>query len=332
MSELFQLEAVAANPDRDYIERGLALAQIVIPPSIAPQTEEYCRQRFGFSADRAEQLIAAAKVASKLRESGAVLLPLTEHHARPLVGLPADRLVETWAFISTTSKTPIPISEYIQAVADTVKRAPGAPLRFATLDSLPDSLWPSDNILDIPSLVLDLAAKSAPAPILAYGARARAAAGVGTYHFYVDDSRFAGLISDPTPVVNAGAVACCEPNFSIYGQLPRVLALGRIYHKRAIARYWQSEGIGIFVDLNVAREFYSDNLLGVPDGWPSWSTRGYSDRLNDLEHEYQIARQHADRPDVLFLVYGGGRAVTDLCDARGWLWVPEQANQARRVQ
>lgn len=58
--------------------------------------EDYCRQRWGFVASRARQLIAAAEVVSNL-ESVTTVTPSTESQARPLAALEPEAQREAWA-------------------------------------------------------------------------------------------------------------------------------------------------------------------------------------------------------------------------------------------
>lgn len=196
---------------------------------------------------------------------------------------------------------------------------------------VPDAVFASDNDLGIPLLDANLQAQAVVAPVQPWGmgAGARSRKNPGTWHFYTDDYRFDALWRDPSPVVNSGCVSVVEPNFSAYLEMPRAVALWAIYRKRWLARWWQSKGIRVFVDLNVAEPHYSDNLLGVPKGWRSWATRGYVERLDNTVMEYDLACEHAGTSDVLFFVYGGGRAVKDLCNRRGWVHVIEQRDAAK---
>ena len=85
----------------------------------------------------------------------------------------------------------------------------------------------------------------------------------------------------------------------------------------------QDRGIRVFVDLNVAQKFIKLNLIGVPKGWRSFCTRGYSDRLPALELEYRIAEASASisgrKP--LFVVYGGGAMCRDFCKEVGGVYI-----------
>lgn len=174
---------------------------------------------------------------------------------------------------------------------------------------VPDCLFESNNEFDIPTLRADLQATQVLNPVAPWGYSARDARNIGTYHFYVDDYRFTGLWDDPNRLVKAGVPVIIEPNLSLYDNTPRGYALFLIFKKRWIARYWQSFGIRVFVDLNVSHKFTEENLLGVPKGWNAYATRGYSDRLQLLEEEFNLAKKHSGRDDPYFVVYGGGEKV-----------------------
>jgi hypothetical protein len=123
------------------------------------------------------------------------------------------------------------------------------------------------------------------------------------------------------------AINAVEPNISIYGQTPRVLALKAIYEKRWIARWWQSVGVRIFVDMNVHPAYAEDNLLGVPPRWKTYATRGYTDRLDDTLREFDLACKHAQTREITFVVYGGGQLVKTEARKQGWLWFPEESDR-----
>lgn len=191
---------------------------------------------------------------------------------------------------------------------------------------VPDAVWPSDNDWGIPLLDINLQATALDLPFETWGASERKRRMLGTWHFYTQDYRYEALWKDPTPIIETGAVNLVEPNFSCYNQMARAFALFQIYRKRWMARYWQSFGIKVFADLNVAEPFYDLNLLGVPAGWKAWATRGYSERIASAEKEYKMAVERAGTSSILFVVYGGGKQVKAACQSNGWLWFDEQEN------
>ena len=97
--------------------------------------------------------------------------------------------------------------------------------------------------------------------------------------------------------------------------------LQAIYKKRYVARAMQERGIGVYVDLNVANKFYALNLYGIPLGYSSFCTRGYSDRLNSLEFEFTLAKRIANGNPLNFVVYGGGEDVKEWCRQNGCIYV-----------
>jgi hypothetical protein len=153
----------------------------------------------------------------------------------------------------------------------------------------------------------------------------------GTWHFYTDDYRFNALLKDPAPVVATGCVTAIELNITLTDQMPVAVGLYRIYQKRWTSCFWQSKGVRIFVDLNVPAKFRAYNMLGVPQGWRAYATRGYTRRLDETVKEWEKACAWAGSDDVLFLVYGGGGQVQQLCMDRRWLWVPERADLVREM-
>lgn len=179
-----------------------------------------------------------------------------------------------------------------------------------------DILFPSSNHLELPELDPSLQAVGLDAPLVQWGARVRKGSMRGTWSFYVDDYRFNALWAEPHLPLHSLPCALIEPNYSVYDQTPFPVALWAVYRKRWLARYWQSEGLRIWCDLNVSETHSRLNLEGVPRGWRAYATRGYDERLEDLSREYELAQEHCGA-GPLFLVYGGGRAVA-------W-WVKDKA-------
>lgn len=196
---------------------------------------------------------------------------------------------------------------------------------------VPDALWPSDNDWGVPLLDVNHMATAVELPVEAWGrgSGARTKQTRGTWHFYTEDYRFQALWDDPSPVVRSGCAAVVEPNFSCYTDMPPAVALWRIYQKRWLARYWQSFGIKVFADLNVAEPHYALNLLGIPKGWTAWATRGYTERMASTVKEWEMACEHAGTDNICYWVYGGGKQVQKLCRERGWVHILEQRDEVR---
>lgn len=174
-----------------------------------------------------------------------------------------------------------------------------------------DMLFPTDNDLEIPTLDIDMQAQQCTIPFLCFGEQKRTynLNHSGALHFYTDDYRFNAIYEHPEKILQHNPSEIVEPNGSLFNEMPISFGLQAIYKKRWIARVMQSKGIRVFVDLNVAQKYYQLNMIGVPRGWYAFATRGYSDRLNNLEFEYSIAKDWAEGKKPLFVIYGGG----DMC-------------------
>jgi hypothetical protein len=117
-------------------------------------------------------------------------------------------------------------------------------------------------------------------------------------------------------VRNTSAVSIVEVNYTTEDQMPMAVCLYRTMQKRWLARYWQSQGLRVLVDLNVAKKCDEINLLGVPDGWKSFATSGADYALDRLEDQYALATRKAGGVPAIFLVYGGGVKMAKLCAER----------------
>ena len=178
---------------------------------------------------------------------------------------------------------------------------------------IPDTIFPTDNKYDIPVLDPNKQADVVHFPFNAWGSIRRTSTMRGTWHFYVDDYRFSALWDKANMVPETQCRSVVEVNYTITDQMPYPVALYRVYQKRWLARYWQSKGISIIVDLNVARPYKLMNMLGVPAGWKTYATHGYNDRIDDLEMEVDLAVEIAGTESITFLVYGGGKKVKEFC-------------------
>lgn len=194
---------------------------------------------------------------------------------------------------------------------------------------LTDCLYESNNIFEIPNLLLDMQAGKLQLPFAPYGAESRQKKGVSTYHFYVDDYRFEAIWKDPTKVLNSGCVAAVEPNLSLFDTTPIAWGLQQIYKKRWISRYFQECGISIYADLNVSRKFYEYNRMGIPDGYDAFFTRGYADRLEYLKAEHQIAKEVSGKDIPNLIIYGGGKAIQEYCATHSLVYVEQLMTNKR---
>jgi hypothetical protein len=154
----------------------------------------------------------------------------------------------------------------------------------------------------------------------------------GTYHFYTEDYKYENVWRFPLQPVNSGALALVECNFSTGNGQPLAVSLWDIYRKRWLARFWQSCLVPIWVDLNIDESLLDYALLGVPEGWRAYCSRGLDSDYLHLFGEYKIAYEHCGETP-LFLVYGGGSLVENICLDQGWLWQPDNMHvKDRRIR
>ena len=179
---------------------------------------------------------------------------------------------------------------------------------------MPDLVYPSSNEWGIPDLMLQPCEGPPPlvAPFVVWGSIARRRSVSGTFCFYTDDYRFTSLWERPDLVVNTQCAAVVEPNFSVFAETPRAVAAWAVYRKRWLARYWQTKGITVWVDLHGPIDDLA--LAGVPKGWQRWATVGTTpDELT--EAACTALAWSAGAPSTL-LVYSGDASVREWCAGR----------------
>lgn len=192
-----------------------------------------------------------------------------------------------------------------------------------------DCLYESNNEFDIPNLLLDKQAGKLQLPFAPWGADSRLRKDVATYHFYVDDYRFEAIWKDPVKVLTSGVKALVEPNLSVYDTTPIAYGLQQIYKKRWIARYFQECGILVYADLNVSVKFKEFNKMGIPKGYNAFFTRGYSDRVEYLKIELEIAREISGLSTPNLLVYGGGNEIREFCTKNSLVYIEQFINDKK---
>jgi len=190
--------------------------------------------------------------------------------------------------------------------------------------TIPDIIWPSSNDFGIPDLLPDVQAQAneLTLPFEKWGDRGRATKMSGTYHFYTEDYKFENVWRDPLQPVRTGARALVECNFSTGNGQPLAVSLWDIYRKRWLSRFWQSCLVRMWADLYVDHSLREYALLGIPRGWRAYSTRGLDSDYTRMFINYETAAEHCGS-EPLFLVYGGGQLVENICLDKGWLWQPE---------
>lgn len=192
-----------------------------------------------------------------------------------------------------------------------------------------DVLYPSDNIMEIPTLMIDQQAGHLELPLNPWGANSRLRKDVATYHFYVDDYRFEALFKDPVKLVLSGCKAIVEPNCSCHDQTPIARGIQMIYKKRFLARYLQECGVKVYADLNVSRKFIEYNKMGIPKGYNAFFTRGLDGWMESLKSDLEVAQEISGKKQPNLIVYGGGDEIQAFCREHGLLYVTDFINDKK---
>jgi hypothetical protein len=196
--------------------------------------------------------------------------------------------------------------------------------------AVPDMYFPSNNDWDIPLLDVNMQAKYLDLPLHGWGTISRKTRNASqTIHFYVDDYRFNAIWKDPDKLVQCNPINVIEPNYTTSHGMGRAMILWLTFKKRWIARYWQTQGIRIFVDA-FAPDFEDINFMGVPKEWAAFATRylgtnpsGEIGGWEQVEEIYDKCREYSTAENLVFVVVGGGKDIESKCAERGWFHVLE---------
>lgn len=193
-----------------------------------------------------------------------------------------------------------------------------------------DVLYDSDNIYEIPNLLLDMQAGKVELPLSPWGANSRLRKDVSTYHFYVDDYRFEKLWKDPINLLTSRCKAIVEPNCSCHDQTPIAWGIQLIYKKRWLSRYLQECGIKVYADLNVSHKFIKYNKMGIPKGYNAFFTRGLDGWMESLKQDLQVAQEISGLEKPNLVVYGGGDEIQEFCRKHGLLYITDFINAKKK--
>lgn len=193
-----------------------------------------------------------------------------------------------------------------------------------------DVLYESDNIYEIPNLLLEMQAGKVELPLSPWGANSRLRKDVATYHFYVDDYRFEKLWKDPINLLTSGCKAIVEPNCSCHDQTPIAWGIQLIYKKRWLSRYLQECGIKVYADLNVSHKFIEYNKMGIPKGYNAFFTRGLDGWMESLKSDLQVAQEISGLEKPNLIVYGGGTEIQEFCRKKGLLYITDFINAKKK--
>jgi len=133
-------------------------------------------------------------------------------------------------------------------------------------------LFEASNHYGFPDLIPELCAREIPTSIHAYGSGRMADRG-GAIHFFVEDFKFQGMWSYPErgarAVLNSSCAAICEPDFSLWLDMPLAQQIHAIYQRRWCARKWQEYGVQVIPILSAGTEAtWGFAWDGIPVGCP----------------------------------------------------------------
>ena len=148
------------------------------------------------------------------------------------------------------------------------------------------------------------------------------------WHTYCADTKFETILRSPEKIVDTGARYAIEPDVSTYEGDPLPCALAGMWRRRCVARIWQNLGLKVAVNLNVNGWARALAFEGVPEGFNLFATKYQKHDLSGepmgapaLYEDFEMAKSFAG-DDLVFIVYGGGKKVGQLCADEGWLWIP----------
>jgi len=221
-----------------------------------------------------------------------------------------------------------------QDIPKPLARAASAPIPQAAMKKetgmgLADTIFPGEPEFGIPMLSLKFEAKEVPVRFAKWGEVSAKNKEILGWHFYTQDYKFNSLWYNPQILLSGDANCFAEVNFSIRKAHTRGYALGQIHRKRQLARWLQSKGRTIFVDLNVGRTHLQDNFLGVPEGWKAYITRGAENKIPYIIDQFEAALKHSAVDEILAVIYGGGGVVEDFAKDLGAIYIPERMTAVR---
>lgn len=153
-------------------------------------------------------------------------------------------------------------------------------------------IFPSNNEFGFPTLLTDLQVRlPIPVPTKVWNADPRdKECPEGLWIHYTADTKIMTLFGDPFQTIDSLCSAIVELNVSLDNDWLIGYGLTPLIRKRHYSRVMQEAGISILVDLCVPSKFRYINLLGIPDGWGAYATRGASaDTTEDGELDQTYA-------------------------------------------
>lgn len=146
--------------------------------------------------------------------------------------------------------------------------------------------YPFDNDFEIFTLRKDLQPKAPPGQFYSWGSRKNNSNPGGVTGFYTTDTKFFSLLFNPLAVVETGCACIIELNYTLDQGWPLAFGFTPIARKRQFSLIMQNHNISVIADLYVPEKFADLNLVGIPDGYAAFATRGHSKDIEDAhKHE-----------------------------------------------
>lgn len=155
--------------------------------------------------------------------------------------------------------------------------------------------FPFDNEYEIFTLRKDMQPTAPAGNLHVWGNKKDNSNPGGTTGFYTTDTKFMAKLFDPLSIIETGCACMIEFNYTLDQNWPLAFGFTPIARKRQLSLIMQNHGISIIVDLYVPEKFADLNLVGVPDGYSAFATRGHSNDILALETRYTRARDTALR-------------------------------------
>ena len=188
-----------------------------------------------------------------------------------------------------------------------------------------DPVFGSSNKFGIPDLLLDMQAETLEQPFEIWGDKGRTRYMPGTMSFYTDDSKFTTIYDKPDDLLLCKCYAVVEVNYSVVEDSPAAWAIWCAFRKKWLARYWQSRGVKIFVDLCVPYKYLDLFLMGVPKGWSAFAFRGFTNSTTDQDNLIvEKVKEHCGVTNLNAFVYGGGKKCQDFAERHGFPYVADR--------
>ncbi len=119
--------------ERAFFEAGLSLREIRdrrLYRSTYATFEQYCKERFNFTRQAANYLIAGSSVFETLTTIGCQILPTSERQVRPITSLDEYEQVEAWSAAVAEAGERVPSSRIVKEVVQRIKQKERVPIPF----------------------------------------------------------------------------------------------------------------------------------------------------------------------------------------------------------